>query len=119
MLANAEPDVLGYLFDLGLSVELVFGKHMMSNFSSLFLSELCLRIRDIYFLIKFYPTFRRYPDFDLYMLFKGCLICAVLKEHKVLLTSVNDPTDFISAFEVICRTHSNFEVESGLTSRFL
>ena len=61
VLANAEPDVLGYMFDLGLSVEVVFAKHMISNFSTLFMTELCLRIRDIYFLIKFFPAVRRYP----------------------------------------------------------
>jgi len=60
VLANSDPEVLGYLFDLGLSVELVFGKHMMSNFSTLFMSELCLRIRDIRFILRFYPTFRRF-----------------------------------------------------------
>lgn len=61
ILANAEPEVLGYLYDLGLSVELLFAKHMISNFSSLFMTELCLRIRDIYFILKFYPSVRRYP----------------------------------------------------------
>ena len=61
ILANAEPDVLGYMFDLGLSVEVIFARHMISNFSTLFMTELTLRIRDLYFLIRFYPAVRRYP----------------------------------------------------------
>lgn len=61
VLANAEPDVLGCMYDLGLSVEVVFAKHMISNFTTLFMTELCLRLRDIYFILRFYPAVRRYP----------------------------------------------------------
>jgi hypothetical protein len=109
VLANSDPEVLVYIFDLGLSVELLFGKHIMSNFSTLFMAELCLRIRDIYFVFFFFPTFRRFPDFDFYMLFKCCLIAAILKEFKDIFLQTNDPSDFATAFEVIAKTYSNFE----------
>lgn len=61
VMANSDPDLLGFIFDLGLSLEMLFSRPMMFNFSGLFMTEFCLRIRDIYFILKFYPTFRRYP----------------------------------------------------------
>lgn len=109
ILANADPELLTHLLDLGLSIEGLFAHHMISNFSSLFMVELCLRIRDIYFLIKFYPSFRRYPNFDFYILFKCCLITSILKEYRDLFLVISDPTNFITAFEVTCKTYSNFE----------
>lgn len=122
ILANAEPEVLGYLYDLGLSVELLFAKHMISNFSSLFMTELCLRIRDIYFILKFYPSVRRYPgminltsDIDFYMMFKACLISSILKEFKSTFMAIDDPSDLMTTFDVVCKTYSNFEVRCRLT----
>lgn len=119
VLANAEPDVFGYMFDLGISVELMFAKHFISNFSTLFMSELCLRIRDLYFIFKFYPTFRRFPgkfeltiEFDFYIMFKCCLIANIMREYKTVLLSTDSATDFICAFKVICKTASDFEVIS-------
>lgn len=50
------------------------------------------------------------------MLFKACLITTILKELKSTFMSVNDPTDFISVFEVACKTYSSFE--SLLTNTF-
>lgn len=43
------------------------------------------------------------------MVFKACLLSSVLKEFKATFLKVNDPTDFIAAFEVACKTYSAFE----------
>lgn len=44
------------------------------------------------------------------MIFKACLITTILKELKSTFMAVNDPTDFISVFEVTCKTYSSFEL---------
>jgi hypothetical protein len=44
------------------------------------------------------------------MIFKACLISSLLKEFKATFMAINDPSDFVTAFEVICKTYSAFEV---------
>lgn len=55
------------------------------------------------------------------MVFKACVLTSILKEFKAIFMEINDPTDFIAAFEVICKTYSSFEVlfhKSDASSEF-
>lgn len=83
------PKVLKKIFDLGLSVELLFSEHMVYTFSKLFQAELALRIRDIYFIFKFYSKINRHKDFSFFMLFKCCVVATILEQNSELLLGLN------------------------------
>lgn len=97
------PDVLKKIFDLGLSVEMLFSEHMTYTFSNLFQAELALRIRDIYFLFKFFSKIHRHKDFSFFILFKCCIIATVLETNAELFMSLNKGDQFISSLKIVCQ----------------
>lgn len=109
ILSLTVPNILKKIFDLGLSVELLFSEHFTYTFSQLFQPELSLRIRDIYFLLKFYSKINRHQDFSFFLLFECLVIATMLESHTELFLGMNKGCQFISCMKVVCLSISSIK----------
>lgn len=109
LLGEFQSKILKKIFDLGLTVEGLFGTHLVHSFSNLFQIELVLRIRDLYFLFQFYSLKNRHKDFDFFILFKCCLIIAILEKYKYLLLGIQNANEFIQALEIACKSETELK----------
>jgi hypothetical protein len=82
----------------------MFSEHMTYTFSNMFPPELALRIRDIFFLFRFYSNINRHKDFSFFILFKCCVIGTVLENNAELLLSLTKGGQFISTFKIVCQS---------------
>lgn len=108
IMAQIIPNVLKKIFDLGLSVEALFSNALNFSFSNFFQFELALRIRDIGFILIFFPE-KKSADFDYFLFFKCAIICAMIVPHTSLFLSIKDAEDLSTSIKVIASSQSDFQ----------